>query len=145
MTLEEAVEHLALMRDFARSQGCVGLSPRDADAIDAVLAALEERSALEAALDRIKALSWDSGSEPAPEVVSRIYCEASRAARVQPRLLHAHAEQAREQERQACEEIRAALQRAQDAMRGCAECEEALRVIEAQDKAQPAPASQEGK
>jgi len=31
----------------------------------------------EAALRQIAAWSWDSGSTPAPEVVSRIYCEAS--------------------------------------------------------------------
>jgi len=30
----------------------------------------------EAALRQIAAWSWDSGSTPAPEVVSRIYCEA---------------------------------------------------------------------
>jgi hypothetical protein len=35
----------------------------------------------EAALTQIAAWSWDSGSTPAPEVVSRIYCEARAALR----------------------------------------------------------------
>jgi len=35
----------------------------------------------EAALKQIAAWSWDSGSTPAPEVVSRIYCEARAALR----------------------------------------------------------------
>ena len=39
--------------------------------------------ALREALEQIAAWSWDSGSIPAPEVVSRIYCEA-RAALAQP-------------------------------------------------------------
>jgi len=36
---------------------------------------------LRAALEQIAAWSWDSGSTPAPEVVSRIYCEARAALR----------------------------------------------------------------
>jgi hypothetical protein len=38
-----------------------------------------ERDSAWKALNEIEKLSWDSGSNPAPEVVSRIYCIAARA------------------------------------------------------------------
>ena len=75
-----------ILRDTAPSdyERFKASSPENAALLDAeerVLAAEEKSLKAEAALTQIAAWSWDSGSTPAPEVVSRIYCEARAALR----------------------------------------------------------------
>ena len=76
----------AALRDTAPSdyERFKASSPENAALLDAeerVLAAEQRAAEAEAALTQIAAWSWDSGSTPAPEVVSRIYCEARAALR----------------------------------------------------------------
>ena len=75
-----------ILRDTAPSdyERFKASSPENAALLDAeerVLAAEQRAAEAEAALTQIAAWSWDSGSTPAPEVVSRIYCEARAALR----------------------------------------------------------------
>ena len=81
--LEQAqgeAEEAKLMASIEHS-GCEKALAQMDDAVSVMQAQKARAERAEAALTQIAAWSWDSGSTPAPEVVSRIYCEARAALR----------------------------------------------------------------
>jgi len=78
--LRAEVEEAKLMASIEHS-GCEKALAQMDDAVSVMQAQKARAERAEAALTQIAAWSWDSGSTPAPEVVSRIYCEARAALR----------------------------------------------------------------